>query len=183
MPESTLVRPLFPAAAQKFPPSGLQDIIRCHCCGEMQQLQHHHQQQMVAFNGALTPHLPFQDSLAAARFAQPYFENHVQARFRMPPHNDGYLHPAHHMIPRSGRSVTQFDSLSNKSDKRVCFQLRHQRLRQCPVSSPSSVVSFLILIVPEEFCSVLAKSHLGAKRDFEIWAFKGFLSLDTKNTP
>ena len=32
-------------------------------------------------------------------------------------------------------------------------------------------------------CSVLAKSHLGAKRDFEIWAFKGFLSLDTKNTP
>ena len=24
------------------------------------------------------------------------------------------------------------------------------------------------------FCSVLAKSHLGAKRDFEIWAFKVF---------
>ena len=143
MPESTLVRPPFPAAPQKFPTPGLQDIIRCHCCGEMQQFQHH--QQMVAFNGALTPHLPFPDSLATARFAQPYFENHVQARFRMPPHNDGYLHPAHHMLPRSGRCITQFDSVSNRiksiSDKRVCFQLRHQRLRQFPVSSPSSVVS------------------------------------------
>ena len=137
MPESTLVRPPFPAAPQKFPTPGLQDIIRCHCCGEMQQFQHHHQ--MVAFNGALTPHLPFQDSLATARFAQPYFENHVQARFRMPPHNDGYLHPAHHMLPRSGRCITQFDSFSNSiksSDKRggvfnyaikgcVSFQFTH----------------------------------------------------------
>ena len=32
------------------------------------------------------------------------------------------------------------------------------------------------------FCTVLGKSHLGAKRDFEIWAFKVF-SLDKKNTP
>ena len=101
MLESTLVRPPFPAAAaaaQKFPTPGLQDIIRCHCCGEMQQFQHH---QMVAINGALTPHLPFQDSLAA-RFAPPYFENHVHARFRMP-HSDGYLHQAHHMLPRLGQ--------------------------------------------------------------------------------
>ena len=30
-------------------------------------------------------------------------------------------------------------------------------------------------------CSVLSKSHLGAKRDFEIWAFKVF-SLDTKSS-
>ena len=30
--------------------------------------------------------------------------------------------------------------------------------------------------------SVLAISYLGAKHDFEIWAFKGFLSLDMKNT-
>ena len=31
-------------------------------------------------------------------------------------------------------------------------------------------------------CSVLGKTHLGAKCDFEIWAFKVF-SLDMKNTP
>ena len=31
-------------------------------------------------------------------------------------------------------------------------------------------------------CSVLAKSHLGAKRDFEIWAFKVFF-LWTLKTP
>ena len=29
-------------------------------------------------------------------------------------------------------------------------------------------------------CSVLGKCHLGAKRDFEIWAFKFFFSLDAK---
>ena len=38
-------------------------------------------------------------------------------------------------------------------------------------------------IQKDNFCSVLGKSHLGAKRDFEIWAFKVFFSLDTKSTP
>ena len=32
-------------------------------------------------------------------------------------------------------------------------------------------------------CPVLGKTYLGAKRDFEIWAFKVFFSLDTKSTP
>ena len=32
-------------------------------------------------------------------------------------------------------------------------------------------------------CPVLDKSHLCAKRDFEIWAFKVLFSLDTKSTP
>ena len=35
----------------------------------------------------------------------------------------------------------------------------------------------------EDFCSVLGKSHQGAKRDFETWALKVFFSLDTKSTP
>ena len=35
----------------------------------------------------------------------------------------------------------------------------------------------------EEICSVLAISYLGAKHDFEIWAFEVFFSLDKKNTP
>ena len=30
---------------------------------------------------------------------------------------------------------------------------------------------------------VLEKSHIGAKSDFEIWAFKGFFSLDQKKGP
>ena len=34
-----------------------------------------------------------------------------------------------------------------------------------------------------KYCSVLDKSHLGAKRDFEIWVLKVFFSLDTKSTP
>ena len=33
------------------------------------------------------------------------------------------------------------------------------------------------------FCSVLEKSHIGAKIDFEIWRFKGFFSLDPKKAP
>ena len=47
---------------------------------------------------------------------------------------------------------------------------------------------FLHLIFPtwtkpfSHLCSVLGESHLGAKRDFEIWAFKVF-SLNTKSTP
>ena len=32
-------------------------------------------------------------------------------------------------------------------------------------------------------CSVLEKSHIGAKSDFEIWGFKGFFSLDPKKGP
>ena len=34
-----------------------------------------------------------------------------------------------------------------------------------------------------KFCSVLEKSPFGAKSDFEIWAFKGFLYLDKKISP
>ena len=34
-----------------------------------------------------------------------------------------------------------------------------------------------------EVCPVLAISYLGAKHDFEIWAFKVFFSLDKKSTP
>ena len=33
------------------------------------------------------------------------------------------------------------------------------------------------------FCSGLEKSPFGAKSDFEIWAFKGFLYLDKKISP
>ena len=33
------------------------------------------------------------------------------------------------------------------------------------------------------FCRVLGISEIGAKCDFEIWGFKGFLSLDKKNSP
>ena len=33
------------------------------------------------------------------------------------------------------------------------------------------------------FCSVLEKSHIGAKSDFEIWAFKVSFSLDQKKSP
>ena len=32
-------------------------------------------------------------------------------------------------------------------------------------------------------CSVLEESHIGANSDFEIWAFKGFFSLDPKKGP
>ena len=35
----------------------------------------------------------------------------------------------------------------------------------------------------EHYCSVLEKSHIGAKSDFEIWGFKGFFSLDPKKGP
>ena len=34
-----------------------------------------------------------------------------------------------------------------------------------------------------ELCSGLEKSPFGAKSDFEIWAFKGFLYLDKKISP
>ena len=34
-----------------------------------------------------------------------------------------------------------------------------------------------------QLCSVLEKSHIGAKSDFEIWGFKGFFSLDPKKGP
>ena len=34
-----------------------------------------------------------------------------------------------------------------------------------------------------QFCSGLEKSPFGAKSDFEIWAFKGFLYLDKKISP
>ena len=33
-----------------------------------------------------------------------------------------------------------------------------------------------------QFCRVLVISNIGAKCDFEIWGFKGFLSLDKKNS-
>ena len=33
-----------------------------------------------------------------------------------------------------------------------------------------------------QFCSVLEKRHIGAKRDSEIWAFK-ILTLDQKESP
>ena len=42
------------------------------------------------------------------------------------------------------------------------------------------------LLVPTRItnlCSVLEKSHIGAKSDFEIWGFKGFFSLDPKKGP
>ena len=35
----------------------------------------------------------------------------------------------------------------------------------------------------KELCSGLEKSPFGAKSDFEIWAFKGFLYLDKKISP
>ena len=45
---------------------------------------------------------------------------------------------------------------------------------------------FIILLTTKytyiHICSVLGKSHLGAKRDFEIWAFKVFF-LWTRKTP
>ena len=35
----------------------------------------------------------------------------------------------------------------------------------------------------DQLCSGLEKSPFGAKSDFEIWAFKGFLYLDKKISP
>ena len=32
-------------------------------------------------------------------------------------------------------------------------------------------------------CSVLEKSHIGAKSDFEIWGFKGFFFFGPKKGP
>ena len=34
----------------------------------------------------------------------------------------------------------------------------------------------------QQICSVLGISNIGAKCDFEIWDFKGFLPLDKKNS-
>ena len=34
-----------------------------------------------------------------------------------------------------------------------------------------------------EFCSVLEGRHFGVFRDFEIWAFKVFFTLDQKKGP
>ena len=39
-----------------------------------------------------------------------------------------------------------------------------------------------MLVSPDTICSVLAISYLGAKHDFEIWAFKVFF-LWTRKTP
>ena len=38
----------------------------------------------------------------------------------------------------------------------------------------SGIIWFVQQYVKGQYCTVLAKSHLGAKRVFEIWAFKVF---------
>ena len=41
----------------------------------------------------------------------------------------------------------------------------------------------MVSLIQVKLCSVLEKSHIGAKSDFEIWGFKGFFSLDPKKGP
>ena len=47
----------------------------------------------------------------------------------------------------------------------------------------SKVCNLKILCLRVQLCSGLEKSPFGAKSDFEIWAFKGFLYLDKKISP
>ena len=61
-------------------------------------------------------------------------------------------------------------------DKKVIVMVR-----EIAGNDTSKGPSFPGRIINLPFCTVLAKSHLGAKRDFEKWAFK-FIFLWIPNT-
>ena len=67
------------------------------------------------------------------------------------------------------RSRIEFTGKKPKHSKRTLFL-------------PSSSTTSLCLKRRGQFCSVLAISYLGAKHDFEIWAFEVFF-LWTRKTP
>ena len=78
--------------------------------------------------------------------------------------------------------------LSSVKNGKLC----QQRFSSCVIKMGSSgrfqrlpYHQYSIHAIPnsKQFCCVLGICEVGAKCDFEIWGFKGFLSMDKKNSP